>query len=247
MNRKRFIYTNVLVHTLFVAIGCLNTAKGQEDSIIVALPEMSNANSRPFAYQEPTPVYPAQDPAQLDVPSRPDQQDPTFNAIQDQQPDLKTLQGLEGEQLADALQDDKISDLFKKGQWPLKGIRAISLDIREKGDEAPEDVASGLVNSQAGRWNSFNASPKVFAWAAPNIRYQPLYFEDVALERYGQTKGHCRQAAHSAVHFFTSAVLLPLHMHHERPASCDYPLGFCRPGADVPYTHKRLCYGHEDR
>ncbi len=133
------------------------------------------------------------------------------------------------------------------GDWPKKGIRGITIGIRETSDVVPEDLAGQLIKSAKPRWTHFAPSPKVFAWAAPDIRYQPLYFEDVALERYGQTLSPYRQTIKSSVHFFKSVVFLPNKMRHDAPASCDYPLGFCRPGDPTPTTYQRQYYGRPGR
>lgn len=86
-------------------------------------------------------------------------------------------------------------------------------------------------------------SDKVFAWTAPDIKYQPLYFEDVRLERYGQTAGPVKEVVQSAAHFLGCSLILPLNMMHEPAQSCDTPLGYCRPGNVNPYITKRLWYG----
>lgn len=133
------------------------------------------------------------------------------------------------------------------GPWPRKGIREIAVDIRETSNEVPEDRSVQLLRSGSSEWSSFAAAPKVFAWVAPDIRYQPLYFEDVALERYGQTKAPYIQSTLSAAHFFKSFVLLPHQMRHDAPGSCDSPLGFCRPGNVVPTTKQRTYHGRPRR
>ena len=130
--------------------------------------------------------------------------------------------------------------------WSRKSIQEISIDIRETHKAAPTDRSSEL-NYGSGDWTQFSASPKVFAWAAPDIRYQPLYFEDVALERYGQTASINVQPIRSAAHFFKSVVLLPNHVLHDHPDSCDYPLGFCRPGSNVPCIQQIHYYGRPNR
>lgn len=138
-------------------------------------------------------------------------------------------------------QEGQVSPLEATAKWPAKSIREIRIDIREAGGRIPEDRSYELAG--------FGGSPtpvtsaKVFAWAAPNLRYQPLYFEDVALERYGQTRPSYRQGVASGIHFFRSLVLIPHQMRHDHPASCDYPLGFCRPGSQVPYTIQRQFFG----
>ena len=126
-------------------------------------------------------------------------------------------------------------------QWPSKTIREIRVDVRDSGNRVPEDRSTEL-----GGFGGPSIRPttgKVFAWAAPNIRYQPLYFEDVPLERYGQTLPPFRQSALSTVHFFKSFVLIPHQMRHDHPGSCDYPLGFCRPGNVVSYVMERKYFG----
>ncbi|MEM9943028.1 MAG: hypothetical protein AAF939_15805 [Planctomycetota bacterium] len=129
------------------------------------------------------------------------------------------------------------------GPWPLKGIREIGLDVRDISDSQPEDRSAQLVESKKTSWTQFAATEKVFAWMAPNIRYQPLYFEDVALERYGQTLPAYRQSVKSGIHFFKSMYLLPHQIRKQHPLSCDSPLGFCRPGNCVDYTIQRQKYG----
>ncbi len=130
--------------------------------------------------------------------------------------------------------------------WSRKSIQETRIDIRESHAIAPVDRSSEL-NYGSGDWTQFSASPKVFAWVAPDIRYQPLYFEDVALERYGQTASVNVQPIRSAAHFFKSVVFLPNHVWHDRPDSCEYPLGFCRPGSNVPCTQQIHYFGRPNR
>lgn len=125
--------------------------------------------------------------------------------------------------------------------WPDKTMREIKLDVRDNGKRTPEDRSKEL--STFGGPANRPASNKVFAWAAPDIRYQPLYFEDVPLERYGQTLPAYRQSARSTLHFFKSFILLPHQMRHDPPGSCDYPLGFCRPGNEISYVLERKYFG----
>lgn len=129
------------------------------------------------------------------------------------------------------------------GNWPKKGIRGITIDIRETNSNAPEDLSQQLLDSNPSDWTQFHPQQKVFAWAAPDIRYQPLYFEDVALERYGTTAGPYHQSLISAFYFFTDFVLLPHKFRHDCPSSCDHPLGFCRPGNTTPYSLQRHYFG----
>lgn len=233
MDRSKLLHTFGLAQTFLLAFGFLNGAMGQSASIVKAVPEISERITSRLVVQDPVP-----DP----------QQSPSDQIIQDLENSLKSLQKLDNEALTKSLgNQDDIARLFELGQWPRKGISDISLDVREKSENAPEDIAAKLVVSQAGRWSAFQPTTKVFAWAAPDIRYQPLYFQNVPLERYGQTKAPYLETVHSAAHFFTSIALLPYHMHRDNTGSCDYPLGFCRPGDIVPCTIQRQLYPHTNR
>ncbi len=77
-----------------------------------------------------------------------------------------------------------------------------------------------------------------YCWDAPNLFRNPLYFEDVALERYGHTYCEPIQSIASASKFGLQLVGLPYQMAlapvHKRETS----LGYYRPGDPAP--HK--CY-----
>ena len=76
----------------------------------------------------------------------------------------------------------------------------------------------------------------VYMWESPAIHYQPLFFEDPTLERYGQDAGLLTPAV-SGVHFFSRILTLPLHAAVRSPFSKDYPLGYGRPGNHNAYLH----------
>ena len=143
---------------------------------------------------------------------------------------------LDGENLDDELAEDLEYDDApiarpEFGPWPSKSIQQVRLDLVEHGAAAPEDRSSRLFASSQRLDGNIAATEKVFAWAAPNINYQPLYFEDVALERYGQTKGLVKQPFVSAGRFLADKVLLGTRALRVSPKSCDSPLGYCRPGS----------------
>ena len=119
-------------------------------------------------------------------------------------------------------------------------IRSLRVNIAETSSDAPADQSDQLVSPSLAQI-SFLPSEKLFAWAAPDIRYQPLYFENVPHERYGQTPEGCelRQTFLSAVHFYGSLALLPYKFKEQNPHSCDGPLGFCRPGSQTPFVLQR--------
>ena len=122
------------------------------------------------------------------------------------------------------------------GVWPRRSIEQVRIDESEYGQTVPEDRSANL--HVASKRNSINvpATQKVFAWASPNIRYQPLYFEDATLERYGQTRGLVKQPFVSARKFLADGLFLPIRAHRVPPKSCDSPLGFQRPGSPAHGT-----------
>lgn len=74
----------------------------------------------------------------------------------------------------------------------------------------------------------------VFAWEASNVHYNPLYFEDVALERYGHTYPCLVQPFASVGHFGVQLLGLPYQMSIDPACKHIYPLGYYRPGECAP-------------
>jgi hypothetical protein len=80
-------------------------------------------------------------------------------------------------------------------------------------------------------------APIVAYYAARESWHYPLYFDDLALERYGHHFG-CVQPLVSYGKFFTDLALLPYNMYLDPPWCVQYDLGLYRPGDDAP----RLIY-----
>ena len=78
------------------------------------------------------------------------------------------------------------------------------------------------------------------AWEASNFCYQPLYFSDPALERYGHTHHPLIQPLASLGRFGTQAVFLPYQMAITPPCSFESPLGYYRPGECAPKLHYQV-------
>ena len=209
-----------------IGFGMADFAQAQEFGAVrpAVAPVIQTSNR--LESQVPAPGETRQDPEKIQAPQRPDQEPLPELAQEDETP-----------------QRERVTF----GPWPAKKIDDISIDIREKGDVVPEDRSAQLLGFNPKQWTQFNPSPKVFAWAAPDIRYQPLFFEDVALERYGQTLPPYRQTVLSAVRMTNSFFLFPNHARHDPIFSCDYPLGFCRPGNTVDYTLQRQYLGHHPK
>jgi hypothetical protein len=80
--------------------------------------------------------------------------------------------------------------------------------------------------------------PKMgYCWDAPGLCYNPLYFEEINLERYGYGPKYLRiaQPVISAGQFFVTVPILPYRMVAEPSRQCVYTLGHYRPGSAVPY------------
>lgn len=84
-----------------------------------------------------------------------------------------------------------------------------------------------------------------YNWVASCLCHNPLYFEQVNLERYGygcSCYGPCCtngvQSLCSAAHFFGSVAALPYMMGADCPFECDYTLGYYRPGSCPPYRYQ---------
>jgi hypothetical protein len=111
----------------------------------------------------------------------------------------------------------------------LKPIKAITNKLAaEPGDFPPECNLGELT------YVPRCLPPTTYTWRASNLCHKPLYFEDVAVERYGISLPPGLQSISSGVHFFTSLCLVPYKMGIELPNECVYDLGYYRPGSCAP-------------
>lgn len=81
---------------------------------------------------------------------------------------------------------------------------------------------------------------RVFAWEASNLHYNPLYFEDTDLERYGHTYPFLIQPFASVGQFGAQLVGLPYQMTIDPVHERIYPLGYYQPGDAAPYLHYQI-------
>lgn len=79
-----------------------------------------------------------------------------------------------------------------------------------------------------------------YQWAAGNAYYNPLYFEDVALERYGHVYPGMIQPFVSLGKFGVDFLALPYTMAIDPICRHEYPLGHYRPGENVPKMHYQV-------
>jgi hypothetical protein len=83
-------------------------------------------------------------------------------------------------------------------------------------------------------------SGSVLAWAASELVHQPLYFDDVPLERYGQTVCPALQPAISGARFYATFPVMPYKLLVDHPYAIITTLGKYRPGSPTPCLHQSL-------
>ena len=114
-------------------------------------------------------------------------------------------------------------------------VTEVPLDIRTTAGAMPEDVSASAFPETETPSEPGPAPDRVevpVAYSPWTICYRPLYFEEIRLERYGDSHG-ILQPAISGAHFFGSIVALPYKMTVRPPRSCECSNGFSRPG-DCP-------------
>ena len=117
-------------------------------------------------------------------------------------------------------------------QIGLKSIREISHDIRPThSGPLPEEC---VIDRPTYYGRHFGQT--CFMWTASALSTQAAYFEDVQLERYGNTiVGPVLQPIVSGARFFATIPILPYKMGATPPNECVYTLGHRRPGNRAPY------------
>lgn len=146
---------------------------------------------------------------------------------------LRAQPGPRVEQVAPGIQIDRSAAGKEtvKVDLSIRPINSISLNIAPpgKGDVPPNlaqqqmrgELPQLLVDRPYEPWNYY--------WTATAFCHQPLYFEQVNVERYGHNAG-ILQPAVSAAHFFITVPILPYKMGMDHPHDCIYTLGHSRPG-----------------
>jgi len=70
---------------------------------------------------------------------------------------------------------------------------------------------------------------KDYRWAAPNVVYKNLLFEEPLLERHGVSNNQKRQTLISGVNFYKTAIFFAPTVFNARTKRCDNPLGWGPP------------------
>lgn len=99
-------------------------------------------------------------------------------------------------------------------------------------------AASAPASPEALRRADWQTS--VYAWTPPEFFHRPLYFDDQALERYGQSTHPRLQPAISTTKFFKDAVFLPYYLVIDGHRQWVSPLGWERPGSYAAPIRERF-------
>lgn len=116
---------------------------------------------------------------------------------------------------------------------PIKNRKHTSQMIKPVNAEGPKYLplpANGSLEA--------DNSATYYHWMASNLTHDPLYFEDVSLERYGHT--YPLQPFVSISKFGLQVIGLPYQM-ALNPVDCEqYALGYYRPGDCAPFLRYRI-------
>jgi hypothetical protein len=124
---------------------------------------------------------------------------------------------------------------------PMSEIRAeIRLDRAEMPADRSQELFQEPVPVHRVSLERWSWPDLEFWWAPTEFFHQPLYFDDVPLERYGQTRSRLLQPAISGLHFFGSVAVLPVKMLADHPCRCISQLGYDRPGSCTLPQRERL-------
>jgi hypothetical protein len=124
---------------------------------------------------------------------------------------------------------------FRTSSGQLRTIKLGDLSHAEQGEFHNYYRLPVECQLAAGEYRGRSWVPSTYTWKAAATCHKPLYFEDVALERYGHSWGPILQPAASAAHFFGTLPVLPYKMGLHPPCECIYTLGYYRPGNCAPH------------
>jgi hypothetical protein len=127
-------------------------------------------------------------------------------------------------------------------EWlrPLEQIEVVNL---VPAGRLPPDVSEGVfaeITSPEDQISRQGWTKKQLLWAASEMAHQPLYFDDVPLERYGQTCHPLVQPLVSGALFFGTFPVMPYKIGLDHPYDLISTLGYYRPGSPAPCMHQTL-------
>lgn len=183
------------------------------------------------------------DQVSLDIspPYRPDEMDDSryerLKSKFEEKQTIRTWRNLRGEPIASGrLRDLAYEQAVIETESGQK--EALPINRLSEGDIAyiaenwglPKECLLEQVASTPRNW-----IPMTMTWKASNLCHNPLYFEDVNLERYGHTHGPVLEPVVQSAHFFANIAVLPYKMGVHCPSECQYALGYYRPGNCAPW------------
>ncbi len=134
-------------------------------------------------------------------------------------------------------QSDPVAELMRAH---VKAIDDIPLSTKPSEGPLPVDhsgkLFSGKTDAYAERaWPMLEVN-----WEASELVFQPPYWEDTPLERYGQTRFPRMQPVVSGAHFFGTFAIVPYKIGIDRTHDRISALGYYRPGSPAPCLRQRL-------
>lgn len=124
----------------------------------------------------------------------------------------------------------------------FKPLNRIQLSSRAVDGPMPIDCSKNLFYrpNETGMSPTRNWAMTEFHWQASNLCAQPAYWDDVPLERYGQTIHPAVQPGISGAKFFCTFPIIPYKIGIDRTHDLIYTLGYYRPGSPTPKVRQRL-------
>jgi hypothetical protein len=127
-------------------------------------------------------------------------------------------------------------------EW-FKPLNQIKLRSRPVDGRMPIDCSTQLFYTPTGQAASVperHWANSEFNWVASNLAAQPAYWDDVPLERYGQSVCPLAQPGISGVKFFLTFPIIPYKIGVDRTHDLIYTLGYYRPGSPTPPVRQVL-------
>lgn len=125
----------------------------------------------------------------------------------------------------------------------LKPLSQLSINAKPPAGDLPTNTAAAHLDQLPARQVVMGESRDweliTKEWEAPGVAYNPLYFEEPNLERFGYNYG-ALQPFISAGRFFGRVPMLPYMIGAYPLDECRYPLGYARPGDCPPYQVEKL-------
>ncbi|MCA9007815.1 MAG: hypothetical protein KDA70_21265 [Planctomycetaceae bacterium] len=149
-----------------------------------------------------------------------------------------------GATLPGAKQENQKSGKPHLVELGLKPLTELTLNTKPPTGDLPSNIAGEQLEKMPveqvvmGTTRDWTLTTK--EWEAPAIPYNPLYFEEPYLERYGYNYGPAIQPFISAGRFFGRVPALPYMIGAYPIHECQYNLGYDRPGNCPPYQVERL-------